>query len=180
MLWGALWDPVWQRSSSLTAGSLWDLPASPSDLLIGLQAKKLGLTTVLIAGKTALEEQGSTARCGCKAHTVMPISCHEHMHGVQLRSGRHHAGLGAHAGQLLCEHGQELCSALAPVAAESQARRLASSMERPKGTLSHKRSKLAPACTAAACQNKLNMTYTGGCPAAARWTRSCAQRQSMQ
>ena len=69
-----------QRLSSLTAGSLWDLHASPSNLLIGLQAKKLGLVTILIAGKTALEEQGSTARCGCKAHNIMSISCHEHMH----------------------------------------------------------------------------------------------------
>ena len=33
-------------------------------LLTGLQAKKLGMATILIAGKTALEEQGSTARCG--------------------------------------------------------------------------------------------------------------------
>eukprot|EP00891_Asterochloris_glomerata_P009478 jgi/Astpho2/9478/fgenesh1_pg.00145_%23_73_t len=35
-----------------------------------VQAKKLGLATVLIAGKTALEEQGTTARCGCEAQTI--------------------------------------------------------------------------------------------------------------
>ena len=63
-----------------------DLHASTSTLLIGLQAKKLGLTTVLIAGKTALEEQGGTARCGCKAHNAMRSSCHEHILGVQCCS----------------------------------------------------------------------------------------------
>ena len=63
-----------------------DLHASTSNLLTGLQAKKLGLTTVLIAGKTALEEQGGTARCGCKARNPMRSSCHEHILGVECCS----------------------------------------------------------------------------------------------